>query len=695
MASSISQRDGAGRPLAVSTTVNGTSALGESLTWTGDGLLATHTLARPDYTNYQSYSYAPLSRRLTQEIVGLSASATWTNAYVYDSGMPGGPGVLTSTGEAPGATNVTWNGGTDAFSRINAETNSVAQRQAYGQVNGIATVTALLDGKPMPVTTIGTNALQWRAELELLPGAHQLIVNAVNWSGYYTASATNTFTNNAADRVQEAFSGDGEVTNRVWVNSSNQTIRTQSLSWDAKGRLHSVIDLDNGTNGFTWAAVYDPLGRRLQTTTIMVTNGVSISSLPQTISQYYDPGVEFLELAVAVNGVLTYKVYGPDANGAYGGMNGVGGLEAVDNNSLQSSPIVSDIRGNGLALFNVPQGSLNWFPSRLTAYGAVPGYRPLPLGEGADLAAASAWRGKWADITDNYQLGWRPYKPAYGRFIAADPFGHSGDFSLYAFCAGGDPINYFDPDGRLATQVGREVQTDWNALPQFALNVGNNVEQGNNDFWTGAFNSAGGLANAAAHPINTTASAINGAATLAANLTVDPSGTVNNLYNGFANNFNDPNRASQFFGSLTFGVETTIAGGAAFRAISGAGDAGVAAEGTVGKTIGLGLDEDLMNLRGTGAITYKNAGWQQAGLTTIDAGRATESSWFRMSFNEASQNAGAIRFDVSSFNLAYPKPGMTSWELNQVVNNPALLGKTTFMQNGGQVLWNGTGFVKP
>jgi hypothetical protein len=38
---------------------------------------------------------------------------------------------------------------------------------------------------------------------------------------------------------------------------------------------------------------------------------------------------------------------------------------------------------------------------------------------------------------------------------------------------------------------------------------------------------------------------------------------------------------------------------------------------------------------------------------------------------------------------------MTSWELNQVVNNPALLGKTTFMQNGGQVLWNGTGFVKP
>ncbi len=121
----------------------------------------------------------------------------------------------------------------------------------------------------------------------------------------------------------------------------------------------------------------------------------------------------------------------------------------------------------------------------------------------------------------------------------------------------------------------------------------------------------------------------------------------------------------------------------------------VAAEATVVKTIGLGLDGDLMNLRGTGAITYKNAGWQQAGLTTVDVGRATEASWFRMSFNEASQNAGAIRFDVSSFDLAYPKPGMTSWELNQVVNDPSLLGKTTFIKNGEQVLWDGSGFLKP
>ena len=39
-----------------------------------------------------------------------------------------------------------------------------------------------------------------------------------------------------------------------------------------------------------------------------------------------------------------------------------------------------------------------WYSSRVTAYGAVEGYRPLPLADGAKMAAASAWRGKWADI---------------------------------------------------------------------------------------------------------------------------------------------------------------------------------------------------------------------------------------------------------------------------------------------------------
>ena len=458
---SITQCDGEGRPLAVNTTVNGSSVLSETLGWTPDGLLATHTVLR-DFTDSRSYTYAKLSRRLTQEIVGLSSTASWTNVFAYDKGVAGGPGVLTGNGQAAG-TNVVWKGGTDAFSRVNVATNSVAQRQSYGLLNGTATMTALLDGNPTAVTTVGTNDVyEWRAQLALQPGAHQLIVNALNWSGYYTASATNTFTNHAADRVQNSYAGNGEVTSRVWISANGQTNATQSLSWDAKDRLHGVTYVDSNTNGYIWSAIYDWLGRRLATTTIFITNGVTVSSLPKTINQYFDPNVQFLELGETDSGGTTWKFYGPDLNGVYGGMQGVGGLDAVVNGPRQSSPVVSDIRGNGYAIFNLTQGSLVWYSSRVTAYGAVEGYRPLPLADGAKMAAASAWRGKWADITGLYCLGHRYYDPTAGNWLGADPLGHDADPSLYAFCAASDPINSFDPDGRLATTAAHGIDTTWN-----------------------------------------------------------------------------------------------------------------------------------------------------------------------------------------------------------------------------------------
>ena len=94
------------------------------------------------------------------------------------------------------------------------------------------------------------------------------------------------------------------------------------------------------------------------------------------------------------------------------------------------------------------------------------------------------------------------------------------------------------------------------------------------------------------------------------------------------------------------------------------------------KTIGLALEKDLRNLHGTGAIIYKEAGSQRAGLTSVDYGRgALELYWFRLSFNEASTNADSIRFDVSSFDVAYPQPGITSWELSRIVATPRLLSK--------------------
>jgi hypothetical protein len=52
------------------------------------------------------------------------------------------------------------------------------------------------------------------------------------------------------------------------------------------------------------------------------------------------------------------------------------------------------------------------------------------------------------DPTGFYYLGARYYEPTSGRFLSADPMGQAASPSLYDF-AGGDPVNFFDPTGRI------------------------------------------------------------------------------------------------------------------------------------------------------------------------------------------------------------------------------------------------------
>ena len=268
----ITSRDGEGRPLSITTAVNLLTQLTESLSWSGDGLLASHTLARTDFTDSRSYAYASQSRRLVQEQLNLNGSATWTNTLSYDNGAGSGPGVLTQMGQANSTANL-WNGLADSFSRISAETNNTFQYAAYGHVNGQATVNAFLDNQPIPVTAVGTNAMQWRAMMELSPGTHQLSVSALHPSGQFTAWTTNAFTNNIAyQTTADSFDSAGNVTQRIWKNPNGTTNRTQTLSWDARGRLHEVSERDSSNSGYDWTVTYDGLNRRLQTTTASITN---------------------------------------------------------------------------------------------------------------------------------------------------------------------------------------------------------------------------------------------------------------------------------------------------------------------------------------------------------------------------------------------------------------------------------------
>jgi RHS repeat-associated protein len=443
----IMSRDGEGRPLSIATTINMASQLNESLMWSSDGLLATHTLVRGDLmTDSRSYAYANLSRRLTQEQLNLTPSTTWTNTMVYDNGIGGGPGVLTQMGQANSSSNE-WSGAADAFSRVATETNSTSPFPAYGHINGQSIlVSGWLDNQPVSISAVGTNAMQWRATMELAPGVHQLKVSALHPSGYFTAWATNSFTNNLAyQTTADSYDAAGNITNRVWKNPGGTVERTQSFSWDARGRLHQVVDLDTNNSGYIWSAVYDPFNQRLQTTTVLVSNNIASTAPSQTISSYFDPEARYLELGVSYGLQTVWKLYGPDLNGAYAGLNGAGGLDGVSPYLNTFNPVISDARGNILA--EVTNGAVSWNPARPTGYGAVPGYRPAAFANGADMAQSSAWRGREVDITGYYNVGARTYDPVAGNWLSYDPWWNIGDPDGYTFCAIGDPVNYFDPDG--------------------------------------------------------------------------------------------------------------------------------------------------------------------------------------------------------------------------------------------------------
>ena len=447
---SITARDGEGRPLTINTTVSTVPQLNETNVWTGDDLLASHALWRGDFgMDNRAYGYANASRRLTLEQLNVNASTTWTNAFSYDNGAASGPGVLTSAGQS-GAAAPQWSGLSGSFSRVSVSTNSMVSYSAYGHTIGLVTLNAWLDNQPVPVTGIGTgtNSMQWRAPLQLVPGTHQLAVSAQVQNGIYTVWTTNSFTNIASyQAATDTYDAAGNITNRVWLNPSGGVDRSQALSWDARGRLHAVTERDASNSGYNWTATYDGLNRRISTTSLLVTNGVVFASQPTTINSYYDPQVEFLELGASYGSTTEFKLYGPDLNGVYGGLNGIGGLDAVSPFLNLFNPVISDERGNILgALAN---GVASWNPARPTGYGSVPGYAPLPLANGAGISQASAWRGRWADITGFYNIGLRPYDPTSGRWLTYDSVWNAIDPNYLSFC-GGDPINGVDADGRLS-----------------------------------------------------------------------------------------------------------------------------------------------------------------------------------------------------------------------------------------------------
>ena len=448
-------------------TVAASVVLHEDPAWEAHSLLDTYTYQRtgePQFT--LDYQYTD-RYKLLSEPFAKSNGTLGTLQCEFDSGGLGGLGARTRQ---------TVSGSYDfhatqqsVYGRTITETTTDASRTITGTGNafGALRVSLRLDGVSLGLAALNSTTGNWSLPLTVQPGLHALNAVALHPSGAFTAAATNSFTvQGAADTIGSGYDWLGNVSFLQRASGG----RTDT-KWDAFGHLVSVSELSPTYDGLNQKAVFDGLGRRLRVTTTPVHANVADAKAAIVEDSIFDPLVEFLEIAVAVNGQRTWKVHGPDLSGGYGGAQGIGGLLAtVGESNGQTFGIISDLFGNCPGWTDGT--SVTWNPCRVGAYGPLPGYFSKPLSPDTPLREGVVWRGRRVDATGFVNMGARFYDPRAGRFISTDPAGHDGSLTLYDY-ANGDPVNYCDPDGRFGKGfVGGAVDLVGGTLKTAGVSVG-------------------------------------------------------------------------------------------------------------------------------------------------------------------------------------------------------------------------------
>lgn len=439
----------------------------QTLTRTAQGTGAT--------SQTQTYTYNPRGQLTKEE------SYNGTHNYAFDTAKLGvrtgydGPGYSTVQ---PDRRNL--GGDFDAHGRTTAEGTAPTPLPIAGTVQGTTGIELQVSTQATPggpwtpasapvLGTAGTadasGTAPWSLSLFLAAGSYQVEAYARDprlgrlplplATRQFTIGQTSAYAGTSV--VRSEYDPAGVLTRRFRADGSVQT-----FYWDTLGRLLRVTDLNPAGTGTQWSAHYDAVGRRLRTFVAPVTAAVVAATPTATTSSWFDPSVRYLELGAARTGFgiayeRRWKLYAADLNGAYGGLQGIGGLEGVareaaDGTLTDWTWLQDDAQGNLLGTARQTSGTWTYTASTtaVTAYGPA---NPVAAANASwattaatDLAAAGFWRGYRIDPTGFYWMGARYYDPAGGRFISPDPLGHAECPDLYSFCHG-DPVNKADPTG--------------------------------------------------------------------------------------------------------------------------------------------------------------------------------------------------------------------------------------------------------
>ncbi|MEO8616078.1 MAG: RHS repeat-associated core domain-containing protein [Luteolibacter sp.] len=410
-----------------------------------------------------AYQYDPATGRL-KKVLGLASSSLPSPEFTY-SYLPNSDLIQTITSPVHTTTNIYEPDrdvldtkqnkvGTDVISSYDYSVNAIGQRTGvntsgtafpatpswlwgYDSLGQVTKADSSVDtsDRAFDYDTIG-NRLQSSAGVAPASSTVNYTANALN---QYSQITSNSITSNPE------YDADGNQTTAQVQPLASSSLESCVYSWDAENRLISTtVTTTVGTASTNYQ--YDAFSRRIAQTT-----GSNITAYLydgwNCIAEYsYSSSTQ---LSATNPQLQKTRLWGTDLSGTLQGAGGVGGLlcETINNqpSTLNYFPTYD---GNG----NVSE--------YLTSTGTIAAHFEYdPFGNtvvNTDTAGLFNYRFSTKPLdseTGLYYYGYRYYDPQIGRWPSRDPIEEEGGVNLYGY-VGGNPLNFFDPDGRDAYPTG-------------------------------------------------------------------------------------------------------------------------------------------------------------------------------------------------------------------------------------------------